>query len=491
MDEAWRALGAEAAASLQQGRGADAAALFRQLTELRPDDANGWFNLGYSLRMARRYDSALEAYGEALARGVRSPEEARINRAVILADCLHRTDEAASELEQALGANPRFVTAWLNLGNLREDLGDADAAREAYRQALMVQPGNGRAVARLAALDVHQGQPERAVALLNRALPDVRPRPEDLAEVHFALGSALDAGGHFPEAFAAVRHANEIAVEARAPAARYDRAKHAQLVDALIAMMPPTATEVADVAGPAPVFVCGMFRSGSTLAEQLLGRHSRITPGGELEFVPALVSEDLRPYPTALAEAAPDRLRELRSRYLEQLQALFPAAEWVTDKRPDNFLHIGLIKALFPTARIVHTIRHPLDNILSVYFLYFAQSVSYSEQLDDIVHYYAQYRRLMAHWEGIYGDDIVPVRYEALVRDPRSQLEPVLRTLGLDWDESMLSAAADAQAVRTASVWQIRQPLHTRSSGRWGNYQQELSGVQQQLAALGLLEDDA
>src|SRR5687768_5684856 len=121
-----------------------------------------------------------------------------------------------------------------------------------------------------------------------------------------------------------------------------------------------------------------MFRSGSTLVEQLLGRHPAVTPGGELEFIPALIAEDLQPYPASLAELSPKRAAELREKYLAQLDALHPGAKHVTDKRPDNFLHIGLIKTLFPGARIVHTARNPLDNLLSVYFLYFARSVSYS-----------------------------------------------------------------------------------------------------------------
>lgn len=128
---------------------------------------------------------------------------------------------------------------------------------------------------------------------------------------------------------------------------------------------------------PAPLFICGMFRSGSTLAEQILARHSRITAGGELEFTPAMIGADRQPYPQTLADASPAKLAKLMQNYLDELRAILPHADLVTDKRVDNFLHIGLIKAIFPDARIVHTTRDPLDNILSIYFLHFAGGVAY------------------------------------------------------------------------------------------------------------------
>ena len=179
-------------------------------------------------------------------------------------------------------------------------------------------------------------------------------------------------------------------------------------------------------------------------------------------------------------------MSELRDKYLDELTSLFPSAARVTDKRPDNFLHIGLIKALFPQARIVHTVRQPLDNVLSAYFLYFGDAVSYSDRLEDIAHYYAQYRRLMDHWRDRHGSDIHDVDYDRLVADPRAELMPLMNFLGLEWDEEFLDHRP-AAAVRTASNWQVRQPLHARSSGRWRHYERELEPVRRQLADAGLL----
>jgi hypothetical protein len=480
-------LKSRAAQCLREGRGAEAAQLFEQLTELQPNDANHWYNLGYSRRMARQYEAALDAYAQALARGVSGAEDVHINRAVILGEYLHRSEDAASELRAAVEANPNAVPAWLNLGNLYDDLGDSAAAREAYRNALKAAPGNGRAIARMAAIDIHEGDPGRAIATLREGLGRGSVRPDDSAEMQFALGNALDAAGEFTAAFQAISEANRIGASIRPPNMRYDPRAQEQLVNALIAM-PPLQGAGDFPAERSPIFICGMFRSGSTLVEQLLARHPQVTAGGELEFIPAMVAEDLRPYPRALVEASSRRLRILRDKYLDQLRLLYPQAERITDKRPDNFLHVGLIKALFPEARIVHTLRNPLDNFLSVFFLYFADTIRYSERLDDIVHYYAQYRRLMDHWRAQFGRDIHDADYDALVAEPRPELERLLAFCGLEWSDACLAVGPD-KAVRTASNWQVRKPLHTKSSGRWRNYERELDPVRQRLIDLGLLKD--
>jgi hypothetical protein len=331
---------------------------------------------------------------------------------------------------------------------------------------------------------VFEGKAGEAVprlrALLGKPLP-----PEDAAEIGFALGTALDALGHHDPAFEAFRHANEASrASAPPPGIVYHPAARERLMDALIeafpAPAPPSAPDRPEP-GEAPIFVCGMFRSGSTLAEQILGRHSRVTPGGELEFLPALVQQRLQPYPQAAASASRETVLDLRRYYLDSLAAIHPGAAVVTDKRPDNFLHIGLIKRMFPGAKIVHTRRHPLDNLLSIYFLHFTHAVDYGLSLTDSAHWYRQYSRLMQHWKSLYPDDIFDFDYDRAVLDPRREVGALLEFCGLDWEDSCLASSATSAAVRTASAWQVRQPLHSRSSGRWRSYERHLGAAKRQL----------
>ena len=205
-------------------------------------------------------------------------------------------------------------------------------------------------------------------------------------------------------------------------------------------------------AAASPIFICGMFRSGSTLTEQILAGHPRVTTGGELDLLPHLVETGLQPFPNAMSRETPASVARLAQRYLTALAGLFPGAEWVTDKRCENFLLIGLIKTLFPAAKIVHTSRDALDNCLSIYFLHLDQRFSYALDLMHIGHYYRQYLRLMAHWKTLYGDDLVEVDYDALVRDPRSVAARALEALGFEWDERCLGPLPADRAIKTASV---------------------------------------
>jgi tetratricopeptide (TPR) repeat protein len=464
------ALRAHAEAMLQGGRAAQAIDAYRALLAQAPDRADDWYNLAWLQRGQRRFAAALDSYGKALARGIANPEEVHVNRAAILSEHLGRDAEAEAELNAAIATNWMFVPAWLNLGLLGEDRGDRAAARAAYARVAAIDPLNGRAQTRLAAIDIVEGQAAAAVARLGVLSANAGLTAEDRAEIGFARGQALDATGDYAAAFAAFADANRTAKALIPPPLRYDRAAQYRLIDNLIAAFPHRGRHARIEGGDPPVFICGMFRSGSTLCERLLARHSRVTAGGELETIPAMVRERLLPYPAEVAVLPDAALDDLRADYLRDLRARFPGADVLTDKRCDNVLHIGLIKTLFPEAKIVHTRRNALDNILSVFFLYFDDSISYGFDLDDAVHYYKTYQRLMAHWQTLYGDDILDFDYDAVVRDPAPSMRALLDFCGLDPEPVCLAGEAATGSVRTASAWQVRQPLNTKSSERWRNY---------------------
>jgi len=459
---------------LGQGRLREAIDAYRSLLADGRGPANAWYNLAWAERADHRFDDALASYAKAIEAGMDRPEEAMLNRAAILNEHLFDPALAADELRAALALNPGFVLAWLNLGNIHEDLGEVEAARDAYGRALALDPRNGRARARLGVIAVATGEAAAATVDLQRALTTTQNH-EDRAEILFALGGALDDQGDYPSAFQAYQAAN---LHARAIArTRYDARAHEALIDRIIATFTAaSASPPASDQGARPVFICGMFRSGSTLAEQILGRHSAITAAGELETIPKL-AHDLMPYPEAVATLPNDEIARLRQGYLDALPGIGPT----TDKRCDNFLHIGLIKTLFPEAKIIHTRRGALDNILSVYFLYFGDAITYSHDLNDIAHYYSQYARLMRHWQRLYPEDIHTLDYDALVSQPRDAIEATLKFLGLAWEDACLVASPGSDAIRTASAWQVRKPLHARSSGRWRHYEAQLAPVRQRI----------
>ncbi|HKQ13350.1 MAG TPA: sulfotransferase, partial [Steroidobacteraceae bacterium] len=438
-------------------------------------------------RSAGRFDAALASYQQALERGVSEPEEVHLNRGVIYSDCLRQDEAAERELQAALALNPGYVPALLNLANLREDFGKQADASALYERILALQPRCYVALARYAGLKKIARPDDSLIARLRAAIADPAASAADRAELGFALGKALDSCGAWDAAFAAYTSANRDSRRSAGPAGAYDRQAHEKFIDALLAGFQPSQTQAApQPQSTRPVFICGMFRSGSTLAEQILSAHSRVAAGGELAFLPSLVRTELAPFPATMAAMTQAQLDALATRYLAMLARPFPQGERVTDKRPDNFLYIGLIKRLFPDARIVHTVRNPLDNCLSIYFLHLDHSMSYALDLADIGHYYVQYRRLMAHWKSLYGADILDLDYDELVRAPRPAMEQLTSFCGLEWEDACLSFEQQANAVKTASVWQVREPLYRRSSGRWHNYAAQLAPLEAYLRNAGI-----
>lgn len=471
----------QAALLEEAGRVAHAEVVYREALSRWPELADTWYNLARVQRRMGRFEAALLSYQQALQRGIDQPEEVHLNRAVIYSDFLRQEDAAERELRAALAINPHYVPAMLNLANLKEDLGERAAAIAFYDTILTLQPAYYEALARRARLHVPADRDDAMIIKLRSAIAANNSSAADKASLGFALGKLLDECGAHDDAFLAYSDANRDSRRSAGPNFRsYDPVRHTRLVDELISASLATSTTSA-VSDQAPVFICGMFRSGSTLAERILGSHSRVTTGGELPFIPALVRDELQPFPGSMLDLTQGRLDMLAQGYLKALRQLFPHADLVTDKRPDNFLYIGVIKRLFPHARIVHTTRHPLDNCLSIFFLHLDHSMSYALDLADLAHYYSQYRRLMAHWHSLYPADILDLDYDMLVREPRDQIRRLLQFCSLEWQDGCLEFQRTTGAVKTESVWQVRESLYQRSSGRWRSYAQHLAGVEESL----------
>src|SRR5207344_2451020 len=252
---------------------------------------------------------------------------------IILAEALARSDAAERELEAALALNPRFVPAWVNLGNLHEQKGARAPARRAYEQALALDPAQPLALSRLPDLTPITGPDDPLIARLRQAIARSGSSAADLADLGFGLGKALDSAGAYDEAFAAYVAANRASrASAGDAAARYDAPAHERFVDRLIAAFPaplPVDAEPADTTGR--IFICGMFRSGSTLVEQILASHPGVTAGGEIEVLPAIAARHFAPSLAAWPSLNAANRQKLRGAYARVVAARHPGAEVVTD----------------------------------------------------------------------------------------------------------------------------------------------------------------
>ncbi|HEY0802312.1 MAG TPA: sulfotransferase [Steroidobacteraceae bacterium] len=484
MSEVSDELMGKAALLHRQNQLPEAIAAYREILARWPKLADAWYNLAVLQRQTSCLDEALTSYQRALASGIIRPEEVHLNRGVIFSDFLRDYPAAAGELERALTLNPAYTPALLNLANLYEDLGKRPEASSLYARILAIEPQAYEAMARFANLQPAGSDDTALVNRLRDAL-GAASSMSDRASLGFALGRLLDARGDYPNAFLAYTAANQASLASTGShVVPYDRARQQAFIDRLIGSGQSGVRANASDISPRPIFIVGMFRSGSTLTEQLLAGLPGVASGGELDFLPRLIDKELTPFFEASAALTAQRLDAIAARYRGELLRVSASANYVTDKRPDNFLYIGLIKRLFPDAKIVHTTRDPLDNCLSIFFLHLDQQMSYALNLGDIGHYYREYRRLMAHWKLEFADDIFDFDYDALVRQPRQQLEALCQFLGLPWSGQVPAVAARSAAIKTASVWQVREPLYSTSSGRSRHYADELKGLRADLGDL-------
>ncbi len=456
------------------GRTRDASDEYQRLVARQPDNAVAHFNLALLLKKQQRNDEAMRAYEAALRHDIDQPEEVYSNMGVLFSE-MQDAGKAAEMFQRAVDIDPEYVPALFNLAGHYEELGEKKPALELYERILSIDPNHWKSLARLAypqkvSAD-NRGLVDRLTAQIENAGDDRRAKEG----LYFALGKSYDDLELYDDATRAYVAANELSrqrVQTYTPAATEEAINRLmELFDAnWVSRMATRSTVV-------PVFVCGMYRSGSTLLERMLGAHPKIAAGGELHVLAWLVNQHLGPFPQGVSGATEEQLQRVADEYEKTVSGMFPGADLVIDKRPDNFLRVGLIQALFPRAKIIQTRRHLLDNCLSLYFQQFDRAASYANDIGHIAHYYKEQERLFEHWRACSADSICSVDYEDLVESPEPVLRRVLDFLGLEWDPRVLEFDKSGGLVRTASIWQVRQGLHSASKGRWRHYESLLGDL--------------
>jgi tetratricopeptide (TPR) repeat protein len=452
-------------------RSEEAIASFTRALEINPSFAAAHANMGQALRAMGRLDEAVAAYRRALLIAPRLVQ-ARTELATALR-LQHRTLEAEQSCRQALDADPDCTAAVLVLAEVKADAGRFAESEQLLRRAISLDPDSSEAWAGLAR--VRRMTPadrpwlETAQRLIAQGLA---PKQELL--LRYATGKYLDDVGDFEHAFRNYRHANELAKRCGPP---HDRGALANAIDLIIRAQNAQWINRRREALPQssrPVFIVGMMRSGTTLAEQILASHPAVSGTGELTFwsrITAAVSAVCGADGAAL-RIDDATLADYANRYLRSLNELTPVALRVVDKLPTNFLSLGTIHAALPRSRIIHLVRHPIDTCLSIYFQHFDAANTYTHDLGDLAHYYGQYRRLMQHWRTVLpAGSILQVPYEGLVADLPHWTRRMLEFIGLPWDSRCLDFHLTQRPVVTASKWQVRQQLFASSVGRWRRYQ--------------------
>jgi len=468
----------------RRGHSDEAVACYRRLLTARPGLNNSRYNLARLLKRIGRSEEALQTYRDCLARNIERPEEVHNNISVIHT-ARQQHELALAALQAALAHNPEYIPALYNLALLREEQGEWAEARSLFNRILQREPRHAGALAHIANGELINDPVAPVIRQMKRALRNQDLGATDREELLYALGKAHDDCRHYDRAFDYYRQANLLSQQR---AGSYSRERQEQLVDQLIGHCNSRWLQTIQPVSEQPlVFICGMFRSGSTLLEQILAGHSALAAGGEIDFF----QRELAPFPRTLTSLAAPALGALGGRYLDYLAGISHGGPRIINKRPDNFFCIGLLHALYPNARFLISTREPLDNCLSLFFQPMEAAQPQANDLLDAGHYYLQHRRLIQHWQLLARDALLEVSYENLVTGARQVAGEVLDFLNLDWEEQCLNFHRAGNRVRTASAHQVRQPLYQGSRGRWQHYQQHLQPLREYLQSAQVAPADA
>jgi hypothetical protein len=327
---------------------------------------------------------------------------------------------------------------------------------------------------------------ESDVAAMEGGLADPGAPQEDRFHLRFALGKAMEDLGRPEAAFDHYAEGNAL----RRAVLPYDAAETTRPVDAAIARF--DAGFFAAHAGhgcpaPDPIFILGLPRAGSTLIEQILSSHSQVEGTMELPDIPAIVAELSREgaYPQQLDGFEVSRWLTLGERYLERTRAQRREGKrHFIDKLPNNWLYTGLIHLILPNAKIIDARRHPLDCGYSNFRQHFARGQAFAYDLKDIGRYYADYVRLMAHFDAVLTGRVHRVIHERLLPDPEIEVRALLAALDLPFVEACLRYHEHARAVRTASSEQVRRPINRDGEGQWRPVADRLVPLREALGAV-------
>ncbi|WP_075995948.1 tetratricopeptide repeat-containing sulfotransferase family protein [Salaquimonas pukyongi] len=388
-------------------------------------------------------------------------------------------DKSVDVLERALKFMPGHLTILNQLAESYKSAGKMALADETYERIMEIDPYDAEALYRRC--NNHKFTREEAEALEPQLMTSLERQtlPNHKASVLYGAGKVFQDCGEYEKAFEFFQQANELRM------AKNSSRAFSEIANARAGF---TREFFSSRHGAGfgletdrPVFILGLPRSGTTLTESICGAHSKITAGDEQSYMGGIAkplgiqTADQALFVRRLEEITPAKSRELAEHYLEMTKIVAGSTPHFTDKMPHNFVRIGLIKLLFPNAKIIHCMRNPLDNAVSLY----SNSMrpfhhQYKADLKTLGLYYIQYRNLMRHWHELFPGAIFDVYYEDLVVNTEFVARKMIGYLGLEWEDGVMEREGSQRSVKTLSAWQVRQPVYTSSSGRWRHYERQL-----------------
>lgn len=462
--------------------------LLSRATALAPDEPNARFALADHQVRTKRFEGALETLA-ALPKAVREGEQARSLAAECLGE-LGRVEEQLALLREIAASSATPLHYNIRIGHALRTLGRPDEAAASYRAVVAQFPAEGTSWWSLANLKSTKFSDADLAAM--RAGLDFPGAPvENRIRLNFALGKAHEDLGQAEPSFNHYAEGNRL----RSTIAPFDPAVITHWVDSCIATFTRDFFErLADGGDPAcdPIFIVGMQRSGSTLVEQILASHPLVEGTSELNEIRFIVEElhqrGGERLEQVMAALDPADRSALGAQYMKT-SAIHRRTDRArfTDKMPNNWMHVALIRLILPNARIVDVRRNPLDCCFSNWKQLYARGLDHSNSLDTMGLYYADYVRLMRHYDSAMPGFVHRVIYEDLVADTEAETRRLLDFLGLEFEPACLEFHSNQRPVLTISAGQVREPINRKGIDAWRPFEAYLGPL---VEALGPVAEE-
>jgi len=469
----WARLGSK------QKRYAGAEVLLKQAVKVAPGFSQAWAELCTVQFEQEKFDDAVQSAKRLIKLKPHTPN-GHIWLATASASAGHHQD-AIKSFDNALEIVPEHVGALCGKGNAYRTIGDQENSITAFRRAIKANPLHAEAYWSLANMKTFRFEDSEVDDML-ALFDDERIPLEGQVELNNALGLEFEGRGEYDRAFEFIERGNIL----RRGQEFYDRVENEEKINLTIEAF--TQQFLKDNTGhgdpdPAPIFIVGLPRSGSTLIEQILSSHSMVDGTHELadlgkaiKFSRKLTGPRLR-YPTSVANMDADGFKRLGKNYIERTRQFRGSRPFFTDKNPNNFVHVGLLQLILPRAKIINARRHPLDSCFGSYKQLFAQGQQFCYDLVEVGEYYLQYQRLMDHWHEVLPGKVLDIQYEEVVVDLEGQVKRILEFCELDWEESCLRFHETSRSVKTASSEQVRRPIYSSAVNTWRHYEHHLDAL--------------
>ena len=465
----------------------EAIVLLERCLALAPNFTIAQANYATALARRQRFDEALDRTGRLQ---IEQPDNLshKVQHASILA-MAGRFEQAHEKFEEVLTFIPDNARILTSYGHSLRYGGRGEDAAAAYQRAIAAEPDAGEAYWSLANL--------KTFKFVDAQLDGMRQRyaameklSADRYHLAFALGKALEDKGDFAESFAAYADGNTI----KNTFSSYTTERTSGEVDSMIEHCADGFLEPGGHTSNEPIFILGLPRAGSTLLEQILASHSAVEATAELPLISQIAGElgggrrrsEQNLYPQCLTSMSRDQRESLGQRYLDGASTYRTDKPFFIDKMPNNWVHIGLIKAILPNATIIDARRHPMAACFANFKQLFARGQEFTYGLEEIGHYYADYMRLMDHWHSVLPHGLMTVQYETVVEDLETQVRVLLDHCNLPFEEQCLRYYEKDRAVRTASSEQVRQPIYRDALSVWQRYEAHLDPLKAVLDERGI-----